>query len=325
MLLDAVPLPVFPDPARQHPHPVDAQTAALAVLATVLSAAFFVGGKIVLARTGLPWQGLWACSLITSGVCGLIAWAILGLPTGGWQWALVAGICGAAAHVCANLALAWGEASLLVPVSGAKQIVLLVASPLMMGAALPGGVVVGSVLATISLAMCGITPRTTHRHAPHPGAAFLLMIAAACGMALSDLCGMRALDAAGPSGRWGAIALWNVGFALLPMLYLIARGIRGVAADRVWPWRGVAHAVAQGLLFSAFVIALAWAFVVAPDPDSAVASVNVIIAGRGLVGVVLVLALDRWLVLGLEPIPRWIHGVRLLSAVILVAAVAVAC
>jgi len=50
---------------------------AFAIAATVLSAAFFVGGKVVIAKHGMAWPALWRWTLMTTGVCGLIGWLAL--------------------------------------------------------------------------------------------------------------------------------------------------------------------------------------------------------------------------------------------------------
>lgn len=294
-------------------------TLVLALLATVLSALFFVGGKVVMTRFAMPWTGLWAWTLIASAACGMIAWLATGAPSVSWGWCLAAGLTGALAHICANLAMSWGEASLLVPLSGAKPLVLLALNPLFTGQPLPAALIHASLLATCGIALTGLAPRRVHRHASRPGIAFLLMGGAVVLMALSDLCGRRgvALTEADGGSRIAAIAVWNIGLGVLPLGWLLTR-------RQVLPRSGVLASVGLGVIFSGFIAVLAVAFATAPDRANAVASVNVVVAGRGVLAVLLVVAIDRWMALGLEPIPRWIHGVRCAGAVVLVLAVALA-
>jgi uncharacterized membrane protein len=298
---------------------VDHATLTLAALATVLSAIFFVGGKVVMARFRMPWDGVWAWTLVTSGACGLAAWLACGAGPVAWAWCLGAGLAGALAHICANLALSWGEASLLVPLSGAKPLVLLALSPLFAGHPLPAALIHASWLATFGIALTGLAPRRVHHHAPRPGVAFLLMALAVVLMALSDLCGNQGVLATTSAGgsRFAAIAAWNMGLGILPLGWLLLRRPRQ-------PPAGVAASIGLGLLFTMFIAAIAVAFAVAPDHANAVASVNVVVACRGVLAVLLVLLADRWLGLGLEPIPRWIHAVRLAGALVLAVAVALA-
>lgn len=297
---------------------MNAATLLLAALATLLSALFFVGGKVVMARFAMPWAGVWAWTLLASGVCGLLAWLLCGAPPVAWGWCLAAGLTGALAHICANLALSWGEASLLVPLSGAKPLVLLALSPVFSGHPLPSALIHASWLATCGIALTGLAPRRVHRHAPRPGVAFLLMGVGVMLMALSDLCGHQGVaQATTVSERFAAIGVWNLGLGIMPLLWLIVR-------RPTLPSAGIRASIGLGVLFTTFIAALAVAFAIAPDHANPVASVNVVVACRGVLAVLLVLAVDRWMSLGLEPIPRWIHAVRLAGAIILALAVALA-
>ena len=78
------------------------------------------------------------------------------------------------------------------------------------------------------------------------------------------------------------------------------------------------------MLFTAFIVALSLAIGLAADPALAVAEVNIVIAMRGVVAVLMVLALDRWMGMGLEPLPWWIHAIRMIGASVLAVAVFVA-
>ena len=69
---------------------------------------------------------------------------------------------------------------------------------------------------------------------------------------------------------------------------------------------------------------LALAFATATDPSVSVATVNVVVAFRGVVAVLVVLALDGFLRTGLEPLPRWVHALRLAGALVLGGAVMLA-
>ena len=289
----------------------------LAALATLLSAAFFVGGKVVLSRGRMAWPSLWAWTLATTGGCGVVAWLGLGAPALPWGWCLAAGLAGALAHICANLALTWGDASLLVPVSGAKPLVLLALAPLFSGQPLPTALVHACWLATVGIALTGLAPRRIHHHARRPGTAFLLMMGAMTLMALSDLCGNEAMAQAGPTGRWAAMAGWNIALGILPLAWLLGRRPRNARGP-------VLAACGLGVLFAVFIVAIASAFAAAPVPERAVAAVNVVVACRGVVAVLMVVALDRWLATGLEPIPRWVQAVRLVGAALLAAAVGLA-
>lgn len=289
----------------------------LAALATLLSAAFFVGGKVVLSRGQMTWPSLWAWTLLTTGGCGLVAWLGLGAPALPWGWCLAAGLAGALAHICANLALTWGDASLLVPVSGAKPLVLLALAPLFSGQPLPTALVQACWLATVGIALTGLAPRRIHHHARRPGIAFVLMMGAMTLMALSDLCGNEAMAQAGPAGRWAAMAGWNIALGILPLGWLLARRPRNARGP-------VLTACGLGVLFAVFIVTIASAFAAAPVPARAVAAVNVVVACRGVVAVLMVVALDRWLATGLEPIPRWVQAVRLAGAALLAAAVGLA-
>lgn len=300
---------------------MDLPTFLVAFVAMLTSTVFFVGGKVVMARTAIGWVAYWRWSLLSAGVLGLTAWLILGAPAiPGWQWLLCAGLIGSMAHVFANTALNWGEASLLVPVSGAKPVVLLLIIPLLFGVAVDPGLTWACVLATVGVAVAGLAPRKRHTHARHPTLAFLIMIVATACMALSDAVGKVGLDACRDSPahvRYGAIAIWNAGLGILPLLaFLLPAPDIPMAARR--------GAGMQGGIFALYIVLLAFAFQVAPDRAQAVPAVNVVISLRGVAAVILVMALDRWLGMGLEPVPRWVHAVRLVGAVILVAAVVLA-
>jgi drug/metabolite transporter (DMT)-like permease len=288
-----------------------------AIIATILSAAFFVGGKVVIARHGMAWQALWRWTLMTTGACGLIAWLALGAPALPWGWCLLAGLAGALAHVCANQALAWGDASVLVPVSGAKPLVMIPLVWLVFGTALPSGLIWACALATIGIALGGLGPVRRHRHAPHPRWGFSLMLSSIVLMTFSDLFGAKALVVAGPELRWATIAGWCMGLGVLPTL-------AWWTTKRPEPLANIWRACGQGLLFTGFIAMLSLAIATGHDPGHAVAEVNIVIAFRGLVAVLLVLALDRWFATGLEPLPWWIHALRLGSAAVLAIAVIVA-
>ncbi len=288
-----------------------------ALLATVLSAAFFVGGKVAIARHGMAWPALWRWSLMTTGACGLVAWVALGAPALPWGWCLLAGISGSLAHVCANQALAWGDASVLVPVSGAKPLVMVPLVWLVFGTALPANMLWGCALATCGIALSGLGPVRRHVHAPHPHWGFLMMLASVVLMTMSDLFGAKAMTVAGPELRYATIAGWCMGLGVLPLLAWWTTRRPEPLANRL-------RAVWQGLLFTAFIAVLALAIAFGDDPGLAVAEVNIVIAFRGVVAVVMVVALDRWLATGLEPLPWWIHVIRLLGASVLALAVLVA-
>ena len=296
---------------------MNSATLVLALLVTLLSAIFFVGGKVVMARFAMPWTGVWAWTLMASAVCGLIVWLAMGAPPVMWHWCVAAGIAGALAHIAANLALSWGEASVLVPLSGAKPLVLLVLVPLISGQALPASLLHASWLATCGIMLTSLSPRRVHRHALKPGVALLLMSVAVVLMAVSDVCGRYGVAQTEASGgsRIAAIAVWNIGLGLLPIGYLIMK-------RPTFPRSGVLASLGLGVVFSGFIATLAVAFAIAPDPANAVASVNVVVAARGVLAILMVLAADRWLKLQLEPIPRWVHAMRLTGAVVLVIAVA---
>ncbi len=290
---------------------------ALAIAATVLSALFFVGGKVLMARYQMAWPSLWRWSLLSTGSCGMLAYLALGAPALPWWWCLSAGVAGSLAHVCANQAMSWGDASLLVPISGAKPLILVILMPLLMGSALPAHLVNACWLATIGIAITGLAPRRIHRHAPHPTPAAVLMCLAAVLMAVSDVCGAKGVEGAGAHAHLAAIAMWNASMGIPPLLAW-------------WPMRqsesmaNRARAISLGVLFALFIAMLALAFATATDPSVSVATVNVVVAFRGVVAVLVVLALDGFLRTGLEPLPRWVHALRLAGALVLGGAVMLA-
>ncbi len=290
---------------------------ALALAATVFSALFFVGGKLLIARYHMSWLSLWRWSLLATGACGLAAYLALGAPALPWGWCIAAGVSGSLAHVCANQAMAWGDASLLVPISGAKPLILILLMPLLMGESLPPALVAACCLATVGIAIAGLAPRRVHHHAPHPGAAVALMSVACALMALSDVFGKLGMDGAGPGARLAAIAMWNASMGLPPLLAWWPLRSPETSANRV-------RALALGVLFALFVATLALAFAYADDPRLAVASVNVVVAFRGVAAVLMVLALDRFMATGLEPLPRWVHALRLIGATVIGGAVVLA-
>ncbi len=259
-----------------------------AILATVLSAGFFVGGKVAIARHGMAWPALWRWSLLTTGFCGLVAWLALGAPAIPWIWCLLAGVTGSLAHVCANQALAWGDASVLVPVSGAKPLVMIPLVWLVFGTQLPPNLMWACGLATLGIALSGLGPVRQHRHAPHPRYGFALMLSSVVLMTLSDLYGAKALMEAGPDLRWATIAGWCMSLGVLPAVAWWTSSSADSNANR-------ARAMFQGLLFAAFILMLSLALVTGGDPGHTVAEVNIVIAFRGLVAILMVLALDRWL------------------------------
>lgn len=300
---------------------MDSPTLIMSFFAMLISTVFFVGGKVVMARFNMPWVAYWRWSLGTAAVIGLGVYLLLGAPAvPGWQWCLGAGMVGSLAHVFANTALKWGEASLLVPISAAKPVVLLVLTPLFTGAVVGMDLTIASLLATVGVVIAGLTPRPRHHHAPHPTIALVLMIIATACMATSDLVGNQGLEQ-GRGGDWqtriAAIALWNAGLGILPALSFLRPG---------WavPRMAKLAAATNGGVFALYIAIIAAAFQLAPNPALAVPTVNVVISLRGVCSVLLVLVIDRWFRMGLEPVPRWVHGLRLLGAVVLVAAVALA-
>jgi len=303
-----------------------------AILATVLSAGFFVGGKVLIAHHGMAWPTLWRWTLMTTGLLGTIGWLICGAPMLPWGWCLLAGAAGSLAHVCANQALAWGDASVLVPVSGAKPLVMIPLLWLVFDRMLPPTIAWACALATLGIALGGLGPVRRHLHAPHPRWGFALMLLSVVLMTLSDLWGTKAMQAAGPDLRWATIAGWCMSLGVIPVLVCGAGWFMGlglIPPNRWWTTGKPAsfanrlRAMSQGVLFTSFIVMLSLAIVLSPDPALAVAEVNIVIALRGVVAVLMVLALDRWLGMGLEPLPWWIHVVRLLGAVVLAGAVMV--
>jgi drug/metabolite transporter (DMT)-like permease len=290
---------------------------AFAIAATVLSAAFFVGGKVIIARHGMAWPALWRWTLVTTGACGLIGWVACGAPALPWGWCLLAGVSGSLAHVCANQALAWGDASVLVPVSGAKPLLMIPLLWLVFGATLPPDLMHACLLATLGIALGGLGPTRRHRHAPHPHWGFMLMMGSVTLMTLSDLFGAKAMEVAGRDLRAATIAGWCMGLGVVPLLAWWTTSRAETPINRL-------RATGQGLLFAAFIVVLSLAFALGPDPALAVAEVNIVVAFRGVVAVLMVVALDRWLGTGLEPLPWWIHAIRLAGAGVLALAVVLA-
>lgn len=306
---------------------------ALAVAATILSAGFFVGGKVLIARHGMSWPALWRWTLVTTGALGTIGWLAQGAPMLPWGWCLLAGAAGSLAHVCTNQSLAWGDASVLVPVSGAKPLVMIPLLWLVFDKVMPPTLVYACGLATLGIALGGLGPVRRHVNAPHPRWGFALMLVSVVLMTLSDLFGAKALKVAGPDLCWPTIAGWCMSLGSIPLAACIigwCRGRRFIPAQTAWaagtpePWANRLRAAGQGVLFTGFIVVLSLAFALAPDPALAVAEVNIVIAMRGVVAVLMVLALDRWLGMGLEPLPWWIHALRLLGASVLAVAVFVA-
>jgi drug/metabolite transporter (DMT)-like permease len=292
-----------------------------AILAACLSAAFFVGGKVAIARHGMAWSALWRWSLLTTGACGLVVWLAIGAPSlswSAWGFCLLAGITGSLAHVCANQALAWGDASVLVPVSGAKPLVMVPLLWLVFGTSMPPNMMWACALATFGIALGGLGPVRRHVHAPHPRWGFALMLGSVVLMTLSDFYGTKALKIAGPELRTAVIAGWCMSLGLLPLLTWWTTARSETLTNRL-------RAVGQGVIFAAFIAALSLAITFGKtfhtDPGLAVSEVNIIVAFRGVIAVVMVLALDRWMGTGLEPLPWWIHGIRLLGALVLAGAV----
>jgi drug/metabolite transporter (DMT)-like permease len=307
--------------AAEYAQHMNASGLMVAVAAMLASTLFFVGGKMIMARFQIPWVAYWRWSLGAASLAGLVAWVVIGCPAPiGWEWCLGAGMVGALAHVLANTALSLGEASLLVPVSGAKPVILLLLNPIATGAAVPPALRWACLLATVGVVVASLSPRREHRHARRPSLALFLMMGATACMALSDVIGnvgLAHLREAGTGSRAGAIAIWNMGLGVLPVL--------SMAIPR---WRisaGAAYASAgNGLVFALYIVLLAAAFQLMSDPAQAVPLVNVVISLRGVCAVIVVMAVDRWLRMGLEPVPPWVHGLRLAGAVILVGAVALA-
>lgn len=306
---------------------------ALAVAATILSAGFFVGGKVLIARHGMAWPALWRWTLVTTGALGTVAWLAQGAPALPWGWCLLAGAAGSLAHVCTNQSLAWGDASVLVPVSGAKPLVMIPLLWLVFDKAMPPDLAYACGLATLGIALGGLGPVRRHVNAPHPRWGFALMLVSVVLMTLSDLYGAKALKAAGPDLLWPTIAGWCMGLGAIPLAACVVGWLRGrwfIPAQTSWgpgtpeSWGNRLRASGQGVLFTAFIVTLSLAFALAPDPALAVAEVNIVIATRGVVAVLMVLALDRWLGMGLEPLPWWMHAIRLAGAAVLAGAVALA-
>ena len=185
----------------------------------------------------------------------------LGAPPIPWRWCLAAGISGSLAHVASNQALSWGEASLLVPVSGAKPIALIALTPLLLARALPPGLAGACTMATAGIALSGIAPRRVHRHAPRPGLAFVLMGIATAMMAFSDVCGAAAVERAGHEHRLAVVALW-LGFSGIPPLLTLPW------ARASLPRPNQVRAVGLGVLYTVFVSSIALAFALRRIPDA---------------------------------------------------------
>jgi drug/metabolite transporter (DMT)-like permease len=287
-----------------------------AVLATILSAAFFVGNKILMARYEMPWIEVWRWGLGATSLCGIVAYVLLGMPSLPWMWVIGAGVSGAFAHVLANKALSWGDASFLIPISGAKPL-LVALLPLVMGVTLPDTIIYACLLSTLGIALSVMIPPRAHKYAPHPYWGFFAMWISVVFMVGSDVCGAKAAEIVGQQQRFGIIAGWCICMGIAPMLSLGSHRHRCS-----WAVRG--GAMLLGVVFAAFLGCMTIAFTLAPNSALAVAEVNIVMAFRGLVSVLMVLALDRWLALALEPLPRWIHAVRLIGSLVLGGAVVIA-
>jgi drug/metabolite transporter (DMT)-like permease len=290
-----------------------------AVLGTILSAAFFVGNKVLMARHEMPWIEVWRWGLGCTSLCGLIVYVALGMPSLPWMWLISAGLFGSIAHVAANKALSWGDASFLIPISGAKPL-LVALLPLVMGATLPSTIIYACLLSTFGIALSVMVPPRAHKHAPHPYWGFMVMWIAVVLMVGSDVCGAKAVETTGSQQRFAIISGWCLCMGIAPLFSLMLLGSNRHRCS----WRVRGSAMILGVVFAAFLGCLTVAFALAPNPALAVAEVNIVMAFRGLVSVLMVLALDRWLALALEPLPGWIHAVRLLGSLVLGGAVAIA-
>ncbi len=291
-----------------------------AILATFLSAGFFVGNKVLMARYNMPWIEVWRWGLWATSACGFIAYMIMGMPALPWTWVIFAGLCGSLAHVAANKALSWGDASLLIPISGAKPLVLVGVIPLIMGQSLSDKIIYASLLATLGLALTGIVPPRPHKNAPHPYLAFLGMWIAVFFMVGSDVCAASAVknvDAQNTAAIAAVMAGWCMCMGIAPALSVVAQRHKR-------PWQARFGAMGLGVVFACFLICMTTAFAVAPNPAIGVAEVNIVIAFRGMMSVLMVLALDRWMAMALEPLPKWVHGLRLIGTTVLGGAVALA-
>jgi drug/metabolite transporter (DMT)-like permease len=265
----------------------------------------------------MPWIEVWRWGLWTTSACGAIIYLSLGMPTLPWFWVICAGLCGALAHVAANKALSWGDASLLIPISGAKPLVLVGMLPLFMGEVLPPQLMYACLLATFGIVLTSIVPSRTHKDSPHPYWGFGVMWIGVVFMVCSDLGGANAIKQLGNDHRIEVIAGWCMCMGIAPTLSLVAH-------RHARPWPARFGAMGLGIVFAGFLACMTMAISLAPNPAIAVAEVNIVVAFRGLASVLIVLAIDRWLAMALEPLPRWVHALRLLGAGILGSAVALA-
>jgi len=280
---------------------------------SLLAAFFYALGALLLKRTATGAIDVWRITFVSNIATSLALAGLWGF--GGqipalellWQPAVVA-LLFIAGQITAILALTRGDVSVATPMLGLKILMVALFTWLLLREPLPPRVWVSATLATLAVALLGISRDRAGMHR----AAFTagLTLVAAASYACFDVLVQR----------WSPV--WGVGrfppimgaFAAVYSLVLIPKfkqPLRAVPGS-IWPYFGFGSGLigVQGLLIISTIANWGYA-----------AAANVVYSSRGLWSVILVLILGHWLAQDEHALGRRLLFFRLLGAVLLTAAI----
>ncbi len=280
---------------------------------SLLAAFLYALGALLLKRTAKDSIDVWRITFVSNiatsiALAGL--WGFGGqIPSLGllWQPAIVA-LLFIAGQITAILALTRGDVSVATPMLGLKILMVAFFTWLLLHEPLPPEVWISATLATLAVALLGVSRDRAgmHRAAFTAGCTLIAAASYACFDVLVQ--------------RWSPA--WGVGrfppimgfFAAAYSLFLIPRFQQPlrVVPQNVWPYLGSGSALIgiQGLLIISTIANWGYA-----------AAANVVYSSRGLWSVLLVLALGHWLAKDEHELGKKLLLFRLAGAVLLSAAI----
>lgn len=280
---------------------------------SLLAAFLYALGALLLKRTATGAVDVWRITFVSNiatSIALVCLWGFGGqIPSldALWQPAVVA-LLFIAGQITAILALTRGDVSVATPMLGLKILMVALFTWLMIHEPLPPRVWISATLATVAVALLGISRDRAGMHR----AAFTagLTLIAAASYACFDVLVQRWSPAWGV-GRFPPVVGF---FAAIYSLVLIPRfqqPLRETSAS-VWPYLGFGSALigVQGLLIISTIAHWGYA-----------AAANVVYSSRGLWSVLLVLALGRWLAQDEHALGRKLLLLRLAAAALLSAAI----
>lgn len=280
---------------------------------SLLAAFFYALGALLLKRTATGAIDVWRITFVSNIATSLALAGLWGfggqVPSSSllWQPAVVA-LLFIAGQITAILALTRGDVSVATPMLGLKILMVAFFTWLLLHEPLPPRVWAAATMATLAVALLGISRDRAglHRAAFTGGCTLIAAAAYACFDVLVQ--------------RWSPA--WGVGrfppimgaFAAVYSLVLIPKfrqPLRSVPGP-IWPYLGFGSALIglQGLLIISTIANWGYA-----------AAANVVYSSRGLWSVLLVLCLGHWFAQDEHALGRKLLLFRLVGAVLLTAAI----